>query len=519
MKTFRGIVRTGVIAALAAIIVVATRTVSHAQLATTVWPMLGHDIRHTGLSTVDTSGNPGQLKWVYDIVDQNSTSPVCLEGSPAIGADGTIYTNCDEFLYALNPDGTLKWKFQAGDVIEFSSPAIGADGTIYIGCFDHNLYAVTDNGANGTAKWTFATGGAVDSSPAIAADGTIYVGSSDNNLYAINPDGTQKWKFRTRKSSTGFSSGISSPAIGANGIIYVGSDEKLYAIADGGQGTVTKKWVFATGGPMYGSPTIGADGTVYVGSADGSLYAVTDEGSNFKKKWRFSTGGAVDSSPSIGADGTIYFASNDSKFYAITDHGTHATRKWAFAGGAVFGSALSIAADGTIFGSSENGNLYAITDNGTSATKKWMITVDGGLSSPVIAADGTIYVGGSGLDDLFAVGIPPAPVAVELGISTPSLDFGTLKPGDFATMYVTISNPIGSVAMPGLTVQMQGQQLSGYGDFTLTNLCGAPLQAGDNCQIGVTFAPSGKESETRTMMIFDNADNSPQIVNLNGAGG
>jgi outer membrane protein assembly factor BamB len=105
--------------------------------------MFGHDVRHTGLSTVDTSDNPGKLKWAYDIVDQPSTSPECLNSSPAIGADGTTYACCDEFLYAVNPDGTLKWKFATGDVIQSSSPAIGSDGTIYVGSRDNNLYAVT----------------------------------------------------------------------------------------------------------------------------------------------------------------------------------------------------------------------------------------------------------------------------------------------------------------------------------------------------------------------------------------
>ena len=36
----------------------------------------------------------------------------------------------DGTLYALNPDGTLRWKFATGGNIE-SSPAIGEDGTIY----------------------------------------------------------------------------------------------------------------------------------------------------------------------------------------------------------------------------------------------------------------------------------------------------------------------------------------------------------------------------------------------------
>jgi outer membrane protein assembly factor BamB len=516
MKTSWGTVRIGAIAALTAIIAVATQTVSHAQLATTVWPMISHDLRHTSLGTVDTSANPGKLKWVYDMVDQNSTSPICLDGSPVIGADGTIYAGCDQFLYAVNADGTLKWKFATGIAIE-STPAIGADGTIYVGSYDGNLYAVTDGGQGTvTEKWAFATGSGVFTSPAIRTDGTIYFGSDDDNLYAVNPDGTQKWKF-----ATGDSIEFSSPAIGADGTIYVGSlDNNLYALTDGGQGTVTKKWAFPIGGRMDASPAIGADGTIYVGSADDNLYALTDNGASVAQKWKFVTGGGVDSTPAIGADGTIYITSNDRNFYALTDSGASATEKWAFAGGAVSGSSLTIGADGTIFGSSENGNLYALTDNGTSATEKWAMMIDGGLSSPVIGADGTVYAGGTYLDDLFAIGIPPPPVAVKLKISKTSLDFGTVKAGKFKTRYITVSNPNGNKKAPGLNVVMQGQQLSAYGDFTLANDCPAPLPAGEKCEVGVTFAPSSRGLvEKRTLMIFDNADNSPQIVKLKGAGG
>src|SRR5271154_1386672 len=165
MKTSRGRARIGSIAALTAIIIVATQTVSHAQLAATPWPMISHDLRHTGLSTVDTSANPGKLKWVYDMVDQYGTSPICLDGSLVIGADGTIYAGCDQFLYAVNADGTLKWKFATGTAIE-STPAIGADGTIYVGSFDDHLYAVTDGGQGTvTEKWAFATGDDVSASP------------------------------------------------------------------------------------------------------------------------------------------------------------------------------------------------------------------------------------------------------------------------------------------------------------------------------------------------------------------
>ena len=151
-----------------------------------------------------------------------------MTSSPAIGADGTIYFGSyDDNLYALNPGGTLKWKFATASGVE-SSPAIGADGTIYVGTIDTSdlLYAVTDGGQGIVAqKWAFKAGEDVESSPAIGADGTIYVGSDDDNLYALNPDGTLKWTFATGAFV------YSSPAIGADGTIYVGSeDHNLYAV-------------------------------------------------------------------------------------------------------------------------------------------------------------------------------------------------------------------------------------------------------------------------------------------------
>jgi outer membrane protein assembly factor BamB len=61
--------------------------------------------------------------------------------SPAVSADGMIYVGSgnDRHLYAINPDGALKWKFTTGVIQAIASPSIGPDGTIYFGSDDGNL--------------------------------------------------------------------------------------------------------------------------------------------------------------------------------------------------------------------------------------------------------------------------------------------------------------------------------------------------------------------------------------------
>jgi outer membrane protein assembly factor BamB len=285
------------------------------------------------------------------------------------------HTGVSPYDTSSNP-GKLKWSFTTGGNVE-SSPSIGSDGTIYVGSVgDKKLFAINPDG---TEKWNFTNGGAIHSSPALGSDGTIYVGSGNYSLWAINPDGTEKWRFIT---GWGISS---SPAIGPDGTIYVGSmDHKFYAINPDG----TEKWNFTTGYRILSSPSIGDNGMIYVGSQDHNLYAFYPNGT---KKWNFLTGLWVDSSPAIGSDGTIYVGSRDYNLYAINPDGTE---KWRFfTGSRIYVSSPAIGADGTIYlGTSYPGyKLYAINGDGT---EKWNYTAGDIIdSSPAIGADGTIYFG------------------------------------------------------------------------------------------------------------------------------
>jgi outer membrane protein assembly factor BamB len=345
------------------------------------WPTFRYNNLHTGRSPY-VGAQTNNVKWSYDTGSQLARS------SPAIGADGTVYvgSSVNRFstiikkLYAINPDGSLKWSYTTGGAV-WSSPAIGADGTVYVGCHDTKLYAINPDGS---LKWAYQTEDRVDrSSPAIGAVGTVYVGSNDNKLYAINPDGSLKWSYTTGGTVN------SSPAIGADGTVYVGSaDFNLYAINPDG----SLKWSYTTGDTVGSSPAIGVDGTVYVGSQDNNLYAINPDGS---LKWSYTAGGTVISSPAIGADGTVYVGSADNNLYAINSNGS---LNWSYPTGGLVRSSPAIGADGTVYVGSGNGGdvyainkVYAINPDGS---LKWSHTTGGDVrSSPAIAADGTVYVG------------------------------------------------------------------------------------------------------------------------------
>jgi outer membrane protein assembly factor BamB len=306
--------------------------------------------------------------WRYQIKEGVSASNY---SSPAIGPDGTIYVGSqDDYLYAVNSDGTLKWRLQTGGVVR-SSPAIGADGTIYVGSYDNRLYAINPDG---TLKWYYMTGGDVPSSPAIAADGTIIFGSSDKKIYALNPDSTLKWVYLTTGEV------YSSPSIAPDGTIYCGSnDDYVYALTSNG----ALKWRFETTRDIEGSPAIGTDGTVYVGSRDGFLYAINPNGS---LKWNFLTNSQIYGSPAIAPDGTIYFGSSDNLFYALNPDGS---TKWRYVTGDDVNSSPAISANGTVYFGSNDNNLYALGPDGVPV---FVYPTDNDIeSSPTIGSDGKIY--------------------------------------------------------------------------------------------------------------------------------
>lgn len=375
------------------------------------WPTKSYNAQRVGRTPYSTADNPGIEKWRF------RSYIMGVESGAAVADDGTIYFGSGE-VYALYPNGTLKWIYETGDPI-YSVPALSADGTIYITSCDHFLYTLRPDG---TLKWRFDTHEIISSSPVIATDGTIYIGHSQGRVFAVSPNGTELWHYDLTNDIYG------SPALGSDGTIYIGCwDDRLYALNPNG----TLQWWFPTGNHVKGVPSVAPDGTIYFGSWDGYLYALYPNGT---MRWRCRVGSGTETTPAIAADGTIYVGGDD--LYAVYPNGT---MRWVFSLGAdrhIFTSCPAVAAEGTIYvgvdiGNGEAGEILAVNPNGTERWRK-IISDEKADSSPAIAADGTIYIGSTGMifgNALHAFGAidsnrPPNPPTIE----------GTAK-GDAGTEY------------------------------------------------------------------------------------
>jgi outer membrane protein assembly factor BamB len=339
------------------------------------WPMQSHDQNHSGRSPYNSAHNPGVEKWRFK-TRGGVTSGI------AIDMDDTLYFgDFSGWLYALNPDGSLKWENEAMAYITLEMPCIANNGIIYIG--SHARLQAWDR--NGTQLWSISLGGNIGSSPAVADDGTIYVGHMNNDMCAINPNGTIKWKYTT-------GSWIAcDPTIHPDGtIIFGSSDTYIYALYPNG----TLRWRYKTGEIVRGHASIDENGVIYMSCWDGYLYAFYVNGT-LKKKFDMPIAGGE--TMAFGPDGTIYVTYDGLAAIDPSDW----TVKWKYdyleGYEKAFLSSPAVSADGIIYIGTEiketrGGQIYAINPDGTLRWRKWIsnTNVEG---SPAIAEDGTIYIG------------------------------------------------------------------------------------------------------------------------------
>ncbi len=344
-----------------------------------------HDpLHYTSFTGYDTSNNHGGITWTYDTNDEIWFS------SPAISKNGTIYFGTTgKYLYAINPDGSLKWSYNVGSEIT-STPVLDSNGIIYIGCGDWALSSKKGNGKliainkNGDELWSYNNNDDVFSSPAIDKNSTVYTISNSGNLYSIDENGTEKWSFFAGASI------LSPPIVDNNGIIYVSSEDYgLYAINSDG----TERWRFETGDSIYSSPAITNNGSIFIGTSDGTLYSIDRYG---KEKWSIPLDGELYSSPSIGPDGYIYITCKNGNIYSLNTNGAIIWKN-TLEMSSIGDHSFTIDSNGFLYTSASNGKVYSFYSDGTirwtSETGRWALKHPQtlALTKPVIGPDGTIY--------------------------------------------------------------------------------------------------------------------------------
>lgn len=138
----------------------------------------------------------GQLLWTFNLASAGFFGT--FRSSPAIGRDGSLYFGINNgspssAFFALNPDGTLKWKFEPADLPDdvpsthfdiYSSPALGSDSIVYFGQEFGRVYAlkILDGSMVAMAE---TKSGITWSSPVIDSKGVLYISDISGTLYAL----------------------------------------------------------------------------------------------------------------------------------------------------------------------------------------------------------------------------------------------------------------------------------------------------------------------------------------------
>jgi outer membrane protein assembly factor BamB len=277
------------------------------SLSNSPWPISHGNVQRTGRSKF-TGPQQGIIEWKFPNEGQSLREN---NGSAVIGEDGTIYFTTSHYLYALNPNGLIKWKIYS-DKFWSGSPMIGTGDIIYLGTGydDNGCYYAIDN--QGNIIWEFITQeNLYSSSDALGLDGTIYFTGSKGTLYALNPDGSLKWQ---TNSTSGFNFGRTSIAMSPDGsILYIGGNDSTLNAVD----VQTSKiiWKFFRGAIFNNtSSLVDSEGNIYLYAREQSNYKIISLNSAGKMRWKTKDDVLNQFNPTVDMhmdkDGFIYFCTN-----------------------------------------------------------------------------------------------------------------------------------------------------------------------------------------------------------------
>lgn len=342
--------------------------------------------------------------------------------TPSVGADGTIYIGTGTSsgkLFALNPDGTVKWVAYNDPEKGFwnkgnaAAPYIGPTTAIERG----NYVYIANRGSAGTCvcfdkntgeRKGFVTrsgdplagpAGGFQTDVVINPNGLMYLycntyGVAAVSLSAFAYDNTaayMSWE-AVHKNDTKCSGASAIDAEG-NFIALVQNNAMTNVVCITPEGTV--KWlcpITTAGITDQGGIVIAPDGTIYAsmkmsGEYAGGIVAVNPDGS---LKWHFQKFENVSSAPVVDRSGNIIFATEAGNLYIVAPDGQQELLAVDMAK-VIAESSSSVSADwtpgkGKIWSSpilSDEGVIYFGLTNVADATKSLLVAVKaGGITGP-----------------------------------------------------------------------------------------------------------------------------------------
>jgi IPT/TIG domain-containing protein len=260
------------------------------------------------LSVTTRPAAAGHVNWRFRMDGPYS------EVRAAIGPDQTVYAiDAFQHLYALAPDGALKWLVRgAGD----KGVAVGPDGTIYVASESFINAFNTD----GSVKWSFVQNprAMICLGVSVGPDGNIYsVGTEGPGVFSLTPAGALRWQLPES---------YARPIVDYGEIVFGpnGSSQQLYFYANNHLRAIRLDGtsVFENSSGQVSQLRPGLQPVV---STDGSVHTVLSAYTpNGIALWSFPTPYPynVFTPADIGSDGIHYFVQNLSQIFALNPNGS-----------------------------------------------------------------------------------------------------------------------------------------------------------------------------------------------------
>lgn len=339
-----------------------------------------------------------------------------IRSRPAVGADGTVYAaDTDGHLYALTPGGGLKWIFNSGPGDLEQPVSVGSDGTIYIA----NLQTVFAVHPDGSLKWSRNTGALIFAGPTAGPDGNVYGADDDfgnsSGLGAFVLSGAtgaiiaNKPGFSVRLGYNGFEVVFGPPnqwyfATNAAGAVTPAGSLFAFTL-----GTANQLWAQ----PAEGQPRLQPSGNIVLLDGNRIHYGLVDYSSSSALVWRSMgelagtvyPGVDAQSQVDVGPDGNVYVGALKSGVgWSLTSLNVNGTFRWRFLDADRIPTNPAVNAQNTAVlyaanGTNEPSHVHALTTAGALLWTEILPVEDGGniqiSSTPRFSNDGSAAYAGT----------------------------------------------------------------------------------------------------------------------------